>query len=88
VSISFADDTYQPILQAADMLAALLRLEADQKFNGHPYQYKSLFYRLLDGSGRVKCSKGTGIFDKPTLERFSSELLEKKLHSSDSSITD
>jgi hypothetical protein len=41
-SISFADDTAYPCLQAADMLSSLTRLEAQRQFLGVPYDYQQL----------------------------------------------
>ena len=46
VSVSFANDTHFPALQAADMLAFLTRHEAAEQFNGIPNMWRRLFDRL------------------------------------------
>ena len=47
VSISFSDDELFPALQAADLLAALVRLESLKSFGYHPHSFKSLVSHLM-----------------------------------------
>lgn len=47
VAISFAHDTEFPPLQAADFIAALVRLQAIRRFFGRPYDYHPLFHYLI-----------------------------------------
>ncbi len=48
ISLAFADDYYFPALQAADMLAYLIRLEAKHKFYRDFYDYRSLLLYMVD----------------------------------------
>ena len=45
-SLSFANDRVYPELQAADLCASILRLEARRIYFGEPYDYEPLFKRL------------------------------------------
>jgi hypothetical protein len=59
VSMAFADDNLYPALQAADLIAGLVRLEALRRFNYHTYDYKPLFDCLSkpDGNQQLKWSE-------------------------------
>jgi hypothetical protein len=52
--ITFADDKFLFALQAADLVASLIRLEAGRKMLSIPYDYESLFAHL------TKDPRGTG----------------------------
>lgn len=68
VSLSFADDEYFPALQAADMIAYLLRLEAKWQFYGIRYSYKPLLEYLIDKRPKSSTAKwGVMLADKKTL---------------------
>ncbi|MGB9336510.1 MAG: DUF3800 domain-containing protein [Candidatus Acidiferrales bacterium] len=49
-SICFSDDRDVPQLHAADLLAYLLRLEAQRIFAGREYPYESLFSAFFEGT--------------------------------------
>jgi hypothetical protein len=55
-SITFADDKVYLPLQAADLLAGLVRLECALEFSGTPYIYKSLYEYLAEirGPGSIR----------------------------------
>jgi hypothetical protein len=59
ISLSFADDTYFPSLQAADMVAFLSRLEAKRHFYRDHYSFPALFYHMVKerGSGNMAWRK-------------------------------
>jgi len=51
-SITFADDKVYRPLQAADLLAGLVRLECASQFCGTPYDYKPLYDYLAEDRGQ------------------------------------
>jgi hypothetical protein len=51
-SITFADDQAFLPLQAADLLAGLVRLQCDFEFSGTPYDYQPLFEYLAEIRGQ------------------------------------
>ena len=69
VALTFANDEAFVPLQAADMFASLVRLEARRRFKQEYYEYVSLFQELTHESGvpsEIKWVKG--FFDKSRLE--------------------
>jgi hypothetical protein len=50
-SITFADDQAYKPLQAADLLAGLVRLQCDFQFSDRSYDYQSLFEHLAEDRG-------------------------------------
>jgi hypothetical protein len=73
ISIAFADDRYFPALQAADMLAYLVRLEAKRRFFRDFYDYRPLLVYMIDEKPATSAMGWRlGWFDKPLLESMKS----------------
>lgn len=64
-SIGFGDDAAFPALQAADVIASLVRLEAERRFFDKPFDYLD----LLDVF-EVKKNLYIGLFDRARLQRL------------------
>jgi hypothetical protein len=73
VSICFVDDFAYPGIQAADMISALVRLEAQRQINGTDYEYQSLYnFLMTEVNSTERC---TGIFGRQQLEAMAKEAM-------------
>lgn len=74
VSLSFADDKSFPALQAADLIAALVRLESLKRFNYHTHDYGPLVSDLICQRPHQKLHWIGIIGDKLKLEEIGGRL--------------
>jgi hypothetical protein len=88
-AITFADDRFVFALQAADFIAAIIRLEKTARLTKKKYDYKPLFRALIAQPERHErlwfCGIATG--DRQTLIKTAEDMLaqlkkDKKLHPS------
>ena len=76
VSLSFADDSSFPLLQAADMLAALIRMRSRFAFFRTPYDYADLFNYLT--AVQPHFTWGVSIWGKEELAAFDEKQMKRK----------
>jgi hypothetical protein len=69
--IAFGDDNFVPALQAADVVASLMRSEARQRFFNEPYDHEPLFNALTKqpNSPEAIVIAATAFVDEPIIER-------------------
>ena len=69
VALSFADDTFLFGLQASDLVASIIRLEAHRALLNKPYEYHALYEALIQSPDKHErlWEVGIGIIDGQTL---------------------
>jgi hypothetical protein len=69
--IAFGDDTFVPALQAADMVASLMRSEARKRFFNESYYHEPLFTALSrqPSDGEAIVIAATAFVDEPVIEK-------------------
>jgi hypothetical protein len=77
-AISFADDTYFPALQAADMLSFLCREQAKLQWFGESYEYQDFFRYLTDPRGTSSLQWRVAFKNKKDLQKLEKSLVRKK----------
>ena len=72
--IAFGDDAFVPAIQAADMVASLMRSEARKRFFSEAYDHESLFTALTrqPNSDEAIVIAATGFVDEPVIEKMRS----------------
>lgn len=73
-SIAFADDKEFPALQAADMISALVRLEAHRRFERRFYSFAPLLEYLAEDRGPMSIQWRVSYMDKEVLKNLSTGL--------------
>lgn len=75
ISIAFADDKYFPALQAADMFAYLMRLEAKKQFFRDFYDYRQLLLYMVEQKPKTSPMQWrVGCFDRQLLQSMKSSV--------------
>jgi len=74
IALTFADDKNYPALQAADMLASLVRLEAYRQFCGRPYDYRPLFSHLTNDRGAQSIRWRVSFASQRILDKLATDL--------------
>lgn len=73
-SISFANDDAYPMLQAADMISSITRLEARRRYMGETYEYEQLFEAMNKPHAGGPIFSG-GFFGKDELRGLAGEII-------------
>ncbi len=74
VSLSFSDDSRYPALQAADLIAGLIRLDALRRFGYHPHDFKILVDYLMREDKSRKLNWQICFADKSTMDNLGPRL--------------
>jgi hypothetical protein len=78
VSISFADDEFFTVLQAADVFAYLTRREAQMHFAGGPsYEYGLLYHHLTSANTRGNLAVLGGLYNEAKLRSLAAATVRR-----------